>query len=145
MKHPEQLLPTFLIERATLRGNEYAWRLGDIPTVIEAARDASLISIGGQLQFRMPDIGTCECYWVEVDTYKDVSETLAWSERVTSTAKSALSQFNRLVEECDFIAEGRKAFAQHLLTFETQGGDLDDALCFVWYVESEQAAASRLK
>lgn len=145
MKHPERHLPTFLIERATLRGNEYAWRLADIPTVIEAAREANLISIGGQLQFRMPDVGTCECYWIEVDTYKDVSQDLAWSERVTSTSRSALSQFHRLIEEFDFIAEGRKAFAPHLLTFEAQGGDLDDAVCFVWYVESEQEAASRLK
>lgn len=139
----EQLLPTFLIERATLRGNEYAWRLGDIPTVIEAAREANLISVGGQLQFRIPDVGTCECYWIGVDTFKDVSEDLEWSKRVATTATSALSQFHRLVEECDFIAEGRKAFAQHLLAFEAQGGEIDDALCFVWYVESEQEAASR--
>lgn len=143
MKLSEQLLPASLLERATLRGNEYAWPIADLPTVIEAARAANLINIGGQLQFRIPDGGTCECYWIEVDTYKDVSEDFAWSERVSLTATSAMRQFRDLSEKYDFIVEGRQAFAQHLLAFEALGGDLEDAQCFVWYVESEQEAASR--
>ncbi|MEO0871329.1 MAG: hypothetical protein AAFY19_05115 [Pseudomonadota bacterium] len=142
MEPAKKLFPASLIERATLRGNEYAWRIEDIPTVIEAARAANLVNIGGQLQFRITNGGTCECYWVNVDTYKDVSKGLPWPERVTLTATSALRQFHRLVEKFDFIAEGRQAFAQHLLAFEAQGGDLNETLCFVWYVKSEQAAES---
>ena len=67
----EQALPSKLVGRASLRGREHAWSLDDIPNVIEAAREAQLISIGGQLQFRLPDGGTCECYWIEVS---DVGE-----------------------------------------------------------------------
>src|SRR5258708_4550498 len=66
MTAPESRLPQHLIERASKRGRELAWSLDDIPEVIEAARDANLVSVGGQLQFRFQDGTTCECYWVEV-------------------------------------------------------------------------------
>jgi hypothetical protein len=42
-------LPPDLLARALLAGNEYAWPLADIPAVIEAARAANLVSVGGQL------------------------------------------------------------------------------------------------
>lgn len=137
MPFPDSLLPRDLIERSTLRGNERAWPIGDIPKVIEAARLADLISIGGQLQFRIPDGGTCECYWVEVDTYRTVPATLPWSERVVRTAAEAMSQFNDLLARDDFIAEGRKAFQTYLDDFEASGGKLEDAICFVWYVKAD--------
>jgi hypothetical protein len=139
----EKRLPEDVIVRATLRGNEYAWRVGDIPTVIEAAKSANLINVGGQLQFRIPEGGTCECCWVEVDTYKEVSADLLWADRVSATAASALSQFRRLCTDCDFVAEGRTSFGEHLREFEAQGGDLNEALCFVWFVEGQKEAAAR--
>jgi len=52
------LLAVDLLARASLRGNEYAWPIADIPMVIDAARAANLVSIVGQLQFRLPDGGT---------------------------------------------------------------------------------------
>ena len=143
MDRSEKLLPEHVVIRATLRGNEYAWPVADIPNVIDAARAANLVNIGGQLQFRIPDGGTCECYWVAVDTFQEVSADLPWTERVLATATAALSQFDNLGDEYDFIAEGRSAFGTHLHDFEAQGGDIKDALCFVWYVESQQEAASR--
>jgi hypothetical protein len=82
----ERHLPDKILKLASLRGNEYAWPINDIPLAIEAACQANLISIGGQLQFRLPDDTTCECYWVEVDTYKSVPESLSWNERVAQTA-----------------------------------------------------------
>ena len=139
----ERLLPDHVTARATLRGNEYAWPVGDIPTVIEAAKAANLISIGGQLQFRIPEGGTCECYWVQVDTYRDVPPELPWAERVRATAAAALSQFQKLSDEYDFVAEGRLAFGTPLDEFEAHGGDLSEALCFVWYVKSESEAVIR--
>ena len=60
MTSTELRLPHDLLQRASLRGSEYAWPIEDIPKVIEAARQANLASIGGQLQFRLPDGGTCE-------------------------------------------------------------------------------------
>lgn len=139
----QRLLPDYITARATLRGNEYAWPIGDIPAVIEAAKAANLINIGGQLQFRIPEGGTCECYWVEVDTYKDVSTDLPWAERVRDTAAAALSQFESLCDKFDFVAEGRSAFGSHLRDFESHGGDISEALCFVWYVESQKEAVTR--
>ena len=68
MTEPESLLPADILARATLSGNEYAWRLEDIPAVIDSARAAGLVSLGGQLQFRLAGPGTLECYWVDVST-----------------------------------------------------------------------------
>lgn len=133
---PEECLPQDVISKATRRGNEYAWPIDEIPSVIEAARHAGLINIGGQLQFRAPE-GTCECYWVEVDTYKSVPSSLPYEERVAKTAIVALRDFNRLREEVDFVAEGRSAFEDVLGRYEVQGGALSDIMCFVWYVSAE--------
>jgi hypothetical protein len=115
----------------------------EIPRVIDAARAADLVNIGGQLQFRFPDGAICECYWVEVDTYKAIPEGLSWSERVSETAAAALSQFQQLHEKYDFIAEGRSAFERPVEEFEAHGGDFADTLCFVWYVEAKADAANR--
>ena len=97
MRPTESRLPLDVLQRASLRGNEYAWPIEDIPKVIEAARQANLASIGGQLQFRLPDGGTCECYWIEVDTYKSVPASLPWQERINQTAAVALADFSRLL------------------------------------------------
>ena len=141
MKQSEQLLPADILVRATLVGNEYSWAVDDVPKVIEAARLANLASIGGQLQFRLPDGEICECYWVQVDTFQSVPAELSWSERVSRTAEAATSQFQFLREKYDFISEGRSGFARYLDAFETDGGDLNKIMCFVWYVESEAEAA----
>jgi hypothetical protein len=116
----------------------------DIPEVIEAARAANLVNVGGQLQFRLPDGGTCECYWVEVDASKAIKDGLSWPERVTETAAIALSQLQKLRETYDFVAEGRSAFKDHLNEFEARGGNIDDALCFVWYLEAATDAEHRM-
>jgi hypothetical protein len=133
----EKALPDYLISRATLRGSELAWPIADIPEVIEAGRLAGLVSIGGQLQFRFPDGITCECYWVEVDTYRTVSSDLPRSERVTRTAAAALSMYATLQSKYDFSKEGREGFGEHVDRFEASGGCLIDAMCFVWYFEDQ--------
>ena len=137
MSMDEDYLPAELIARASLAGTEYAWPVEMIPDVVEAARSASLINIGGQLQFRIPDVGTCECYWVEIDTYKSVPDDLSWSERVERTAEAAKSQYQQLRETFDFEAEGRTAFGEYLAVFEAKGGSVHDTMCFVWYVKSK--------
>lgn len=135
-----QLLPTDLLARATVRGNEYAWPIGDIPVVIEAARRANLVSIGGQLQFRLSDGGTCECYWVEVDTSKSIPAGMPWPERVERTAEVGARDFKALRNEVDFLAAGRKAFAKYLDAEAALGRDPRDAMCFVWYLERQNDA-----
>lgn len=143
MDLPETLLPARLLERATLRGRERAWPISEIPDVIEAARLANLVNAGGQLQFRIPAGETCECYWVEVDTVRSVSPDLSWPARVEQTAAAARSQFQSLQERYNFIAEGRSAFGDYLNEYEASGGNVRDALCFVWYVEAKPRVSDR--
>jgi len=142
---PLERLPKSLLNRATLSGKEYAWRISDIPEVIEAARNANLVSFGGQLQFLIPDKfggGTCECYWVNVDT-PDFLE-LSWSDRVTATAQAALSSFEKLKLELDFMKEGMNAFGKYLKAAEAQGGNIEEMMWFVWYaVDAEENARIR--
>ena len=134
-----QALPPEILQRASLAGSEYAWRIRDIPEVIAAARGADLINIGGQLQFRLPTGGTCECYWVDVRTDRSVDKALPWSERVHRTAEVALRDFEALQENFDFFAEGRIGFASHLDALVAQGHDPADSMCFVWYVLTKDA------
>jgi hypothetical protein len=126
-------LPKELLERASLRGNEYAWPVADIPRVIEAIREANLINLGGQLQFRFADGPTCECYWVEVDPCKMVPESLPWDERVSRTAAAALRDFAAISANYDFLEEGRRNFSRVFHEVEAQAHDPREAMCFVWY------------
>ena len=137
----EHRLPMELLSRASLSSNEYAWPLSDIPDVIESARQKGLLNVGGQLQFRLPDGGTCECHWVEVDTYKSVPNTLPWLARVDEAARDAAISFSRLKDKFDFVAEGRRGFSESLESLSTP--ELDKAMCFVWYVSDEQTELQR--
>jgi hypothetical protein len=137
----DAVLPPRLLERATLRGTEYAWPVDDIPAVIEAARAANLVNVGGQLQFRFSDGKTAELDWIAVDTL--VSDDLPWSNRVHLAAEVALFEFKSLKARYDFIAEGRAAYGKYLEALEASGGTVADALCFVWYLEEEGEAALR--
>ena len=136
MDLPEQELPKALVDRSSLRGGEYAWPIHDIPDVIRAAQLANLVSVGGQLQFRLSDGGTCECYWIEIDALEGLPSGLPWVERVSKTAERALAAFEDLRARFDFVGEGRKAFAAHFDKYEAEGGDINQAMCFVWYLES---------
>lgn len=136
MEQPEESLPDEILRRATVRGHEYAWRIADIPEVIEATKLAGMISIGGQLQFRFPKGETCECYWIEVDTFKSLSADLPKTEVVIRSATLALSAFEELKSRFDFVAEGRLSCRKIFQEFEADGGDPEDAMCFVWYVKA---------
>lgn len=141
---PEAALPEHLRERGNLRGKEWAWPIGDIPAVIEAARHEGLVSLGGQLQFRFPNGGTCELHWIEVNTFRAVPLDLPWQERVEQTAAVALSQFHALQERYDFLAEGQFSFGRHFDGFRASGGDPREAMCFVWYLEAPSKNAEQV-
>jgi hypothetical protein len=133
---PETRLSATLLDRASVKGREYSWPLEDIPNVIEDARKARLASIGGQLQFHLPDGGICECYWIEVDTMRGQKTPSNWDEQVEFTAAEALRQFARIGSEFDIVAEGIAAFPDHLLPLLGSGEDLRRLARFVWYVEA---------
>ena len=135
----ESSLPQAILSRATRRGDEYAWHVDDIPAVIEAARSANLLNVGGQLQFRLPDY-TCECYWISVDTSRSVSSELPWERQVEQSALIAFADFENLKSNHDFLSEGRDGFAEILERASAQGCNLDEAMCFVWYVSAENAS-----
>ena len=133
-QRPESRLPDHLLVKASLRGDEFGWRVEDVPEVIEAARRVGLVSIGGQLQFRLPGPGggTCDCYWVEVNTYAEAPPSLPWAERVEKAATAAVAGFASLASRFDFIAVGREWPV--VAEFEAAGGSVSDAMWFVWYV-----------
>jgi len=131
----ESLLPPEVLARASLRGNEYAWPIDDIPAVITAAQRAALASLGGQLQFRLSDGGTCECYWVDIDIRVDELPGSGWSEKVRHAGEIARKRFDQIQRRYNFLDEGRTF--QSVRKAETEGEDLRAAMCFVWYVADE--------
>jgi len=131
----EDFLPAEILAKAVSRHGEYAWRVADIPEVIQAAKASNLLSVGGQLQFHLP-FGTCDCYWVSVDI-GDALKNVPWQERINSAADIARDAYDRLRETRDFIAEGREGFPTEVSRFENEGGDLEEAMYFVWYVERQ--------
>ena len=142
----EARLPIAVLQRASLRGDEYAWALTDIPLVIDAVRDADLLNVGGQLQFRIPEQfggGICECYWVAVDTFGSVPKDLRWGDRVAKTAKTALAEFLHLKSKYDFIQEAKNEFGDRLAEVERRGGNIRDMMCFAWYALDEKEEAER--
>jgi len=144
---PKLYLPKEILQKSDLKGNEHAWRIADIPAVIEAARAAGLVNVGGQLQFRIPEEvgkGTSECYWVEVDTYKKVPESLPWSDRVAETAKVALADFLALPTKYDFQKEGEGA-ARVFQKFGQPIAEIEEMMWFVWYVEAPAPVKAETK
>ncbi len=91
------------------------------------------------MQFRLPDGGVCDCYWVEVSTCAEAPPSLPWGERVEAAAKAAVAGFRSLAGRFDFVAVGREW--PELVELEAAGGSLPDAMWFVWYVWDEAGAA----
>jgi hypothetical protein len=134
---PERHLPPELLRRASYHGSEYAWRVEDIPLVIEAARAAGLVSVGGQLQFRFPG-GVAEVWPMEVQPHSQMLAGLTWAEEVDESAKYALSQFRGLLARHDLLEEGRRLFPVVFRTQEQQGRNPRDDMWFVWYLNEHK-------
>lgn len=146
MPHSAQKLPADLLERVvySTSGGEYAWRVEDIPSVIEAARQASLLNLDGTLQFRLADGGICECYWVDVDPGEPPTG-MDWQGKVEWTADKCLERFEELKGRIDFVRAGRDDFGGVLKELSEAGTDIAQLMCFVWNVcdREEYAALER--
>jgi hypothetical protein len=121
---------------ADLRGNELAWHPTDIPAVIEAARCANLISLGGNLQVRAPS-----GLWGEAageGFSVEVSDDLPWERQVEETAKVGLALFQSFQERFDFESIAREAFPQLV----AEVSQTKDVIFFSWAVADEQEAKS---
>jgi hypothetical protein len=129
----EQRLPPTVLNKATLRGNEYAWPLSTVEEVVTAARESGLANLGGQVQFRILE-GTCDLYWLEVDSGgRRPGEK--WQDYVARTATEVLSRFRLLQSRYDFVNEGLSFSI--LRQMHDRGVPLDQFLCFVLYFEEE--------
>ena len=49
-------LPKEIIEKSFRSGNEFGWKINDVPLVINAAVENNLAVIGGQVQFVLEDV-----------------------------------------------------------------------------------------
>jgi hypothetical protein len=134
MRDSESKLPKEILARCVYSspGGEYAWRVEDIPAVIDAAETALLFNLGGTLQFILPDGGMCECYWVDVDTGEPPAK-YDWPGKVRWAANAARRGFTEATKDVDLVASGRDAF-EELRALEAQGVDLAPLMCFVWSV-----------
>lgn len=129
----ERFLPPEILQRATLRGNEYAWSLKDVPDVIAAARSCGLATLGGNIQFRIPE-GTCDLYWLTVES-SSRSEGEAWPTYVVRSAEEVLVQLERVQAHSDFTTEARNF--EILAAKQASGENLNEFLCLVLYFNTE--------
>jgi hypothetical protein len=132
----ERFLPPELLQMASLRGNEFAWKKKDVIDVIRSAKENRLASIGGEVQFRFPD-GYCELYWIGFDS-RDRQEDEHWDDYVTRSAEEVIKEFNRINREFDLLDEGYRSFQFLKDKVDKDGVALDDYLCYVLYFNSEQ-------
>jgi hypothetical protein len=132
-----ELLPAEILERADARGHELAWRISDIPAVIEAAERANLLNLGGDLQIRAPSGGVGEPIGMCVDT-EGVAEDLPWQDQVRETARVALADFHSLQSRFDFVELARESYPTLVGEVEQVGGDAAEVVFFRWLVADEQ-------
>ena len=127
---PESRLPADILQRATLRGNEYAWKRADLSMLFAAAETAGIANLGGQVQFRVPG-GTCELYWQSFDSSgRRPGETAeSWVSRSRQEAEATLL---RIPSDAELVAEGLAQF-DFLRGKAAEGVDVKEALCFVCY------------
>lgn len=136
MDRSEKQLPAEILERAHVQSGELAWRPSDIPDVIEAAKRANLVSLGGNLQVRVPSGKLGESIYASVDTGR-IPDDMPWERRVEETAKAALNDFLSLQRECDFHAVACESFPSLLEEVQAAWGNPKDAIYFSWLVVDE--------
>ena len=134
---PESLLPRDVLNRADVRGNEYAWPRGDLARVFAAAQAAGLASRGGQVQLRLPD-GTCELYWQNFDV-EGQRPGESWEGFVARSRHDVEVALSRLPPDEALLREGLEQF-DFLREQAAQGVDLAAALCFVCYFSARLPA-----
>jgi len=99
-----ELLPRDIRDRASTRGKEYAWRMEDVKVAILAAKRLNLATLGGEIQYRLPQC-IYEMYWFDFDPpEKKTIET--WEEYVVRSADDAICRFEAMCNSTCFEQEG---------------------------------------
>jgi len=123
-------LPPDVVNGASLRGNEYGWRVSDFLEALSAAKTHGLACVGGQFQFRLPE-GTYEMYWLNADS-ADRCNGESWADYSRRSCSEVQDKFNDLVSKIDFEKEASK---RGLLSSAVE------SLAFVAYFETEASLA----
>lgn len=131
----EKYLPEQILQKASVRGKEFAWKKEDFIETILSAKGNRLASIGGQVQFRLPD-HCCELYWISFDS-NDKTDNESWDEYVVRSADEVIFKFKKINLEYDLIDEGYKSFQFLKDKVDKDGVVLADYLCFVVYFNDE--------
>lgn len=126
----EKYLPTEILKKAIVSGNEYGWKRADFEAVVDKAVEVGLGIIGGQVQFKLPD-GTCELYWHKYDTTERRSGE-GWKDYCQRTKEECLNQFENLPSDNDLLKEGIEYFDFLKKKSETDL-NLKDYLIFILY------------
>lgn len=128
MGEPEEKLPREILSRVVMSGREYGWRKGDAIQAIEAAICVGLATLGGDIQFVLPE-GTCDLYWMGYDSGEQQPGEV-WADYVTRSGRDGITFIRRVVSEIDLIREGIENF--DLLHMKAaQDVDIEDYLVFV--------------
>jgi hypothetical protein len=100
----ELRLPKTLIDIAIKSSNEYGWRKNDVLDVIEAAKNVPMGTVGGQVQYVLPD-ATCELYWLSYDSSdrKANEDWLAYCDRSAFECSEKFKQLLSVEIQSDAI------------------------------------------
>ena len=100
----DEVLPQDIAQGATLRGNEYGWRVSFFPDALARAVARGYVCLGGQFQFRLDDGATCEMYWLAADS-GGRADGECWTDYSRRSCSEVLQKFRHLVSSTDFDKE----------------------------------------
>ncbi|QMU27676.1 hypothetical protein [Adhaeribacter radiodurans] len=140
MTEEQKYLPSEILLKSTLSGQEYGWKREDFKEVVDYAVKAGLAIIGGQVQFKFPD-GTCELYWRKYDTNerKANEDCTSYCNR---TKTECLEQFKETPNNQKLIEEGIESF-KFLRAKSEEGINLENHLIFILYFEDSETEIAK--
>jgi hypothetical protein len=98
------ILPSDVLEGATLRGNEYGWSPSWFPHALARAEANGYAFLGGQFQFRLEDGSTYEMYWLNADS-EERTNGESWPNYTHRSCSEVLDTFRRVLSDADFRKE----------------------------------------
>jgi hypothetical protein len=123
----DDALPPDVIDGATLRGQEYAWKTSAFAKALAAAQQLGYACLGGRFQFRLRDGSTCEMYWLNADS-TERSHGESWSGYSHRSCQEVATGFRRLLTTTDFQKEASDWQSVHDLVAAEP--DLNEILVF---------------
>jgi hypothetical protein len=124
-------LPNEVLAGATLRDNEYGWKLDSFPAALSAADRLGIACLGGQFQFRVDD-AVYEPYWLSADSAERRAGEV-WSDYVHRSCGEVADSFRHALQSTDFRSVA-KEWADLARKAEA---DVLNTLVFVAYFVSE--------